>query len=292
MKPKITKDIEVSKSNALMRASYRLSVVEQQMVLFAIAMARETQTGITADKPLTIDARQFAQTFGIAPQNVYKQLTDALDGLFDRFISFHGIDVASGRGCRVKTRWISDASYIDGEGKVKFTFAPMLVEHISRIEAGFTRYQLSELAKLTSGHAIRLFELMLRFKDTGWMKITKEDLRFSLGLLNDEYPLTNDLKRKVIKVAIEQINENTNWTIKYEDIKPKRAVTGFLFRFHQAEPPIPIESPTVTVPPFDDAWISSRARPGESGIEARTRLYPIYKREVLGIDDNQQEMAL
>ena len=87
-----------------------------------------------------------------------------------------------------------------------------------------------------------------------------------------------------------QINENTGWTIKCEDIKPKRAVTGFVFRFYQAEPPTPAEKPTV--PPFDDAWISSRARPGESGIEARERLYPIYKREVLGIDDNQQEMAL
>ena len=87
MKPKSTKDIEVSKSNALMRASYRLTVIEQQMVLFAVAMARETQTGISADKPLTLDARQFAQTFGIASQNVYKQLCDGLDGLFDRFIS-------------------------------------------------------------------------------------------------------------------------------------------------------------------------------------------------------------
>lgn len=290
MKPQSTKDIEVTKSNALMRASYRLSIVEQQMVLFAIAQARETQTGITADKPLTIDAREFAKTFGMHPQSVYKQLTDALDGLFDRFIAFHGIDIASGRGSRVKTRWISDASYIDGEGKVKFTFAPMLVEHISRIEAGFTRYQLSEIAKFTSGHAVRLYELMQRFKDTGWMKMTKEDLRFSLGLLNEEYPLTNDLKRKVIKVAMAQINENTAWTIKCEDVKPKRAVTGFLFRFYQAEPPIPAEKPTA--PPFDDAWIASRARPGESGIEARERLYPIYKREVLGIDDNQQEFPI
>ena len=285
-----TKDVEVTKSNALMRASYRLSVVEQQMVLFAIAKARETQTGITADKPLTIDAREFAKTFGLHPQSVYKQLTDALDGLFDRFIAFHGIDVASGRGSRVKTRWISDASYIDGEGMVRFTFAPMLVEHISRIEAGFTRYQLSEIAKFTSGHAVRLYELIQRFKSTGWMKISKEDLRFSLGLLNDEYQLTNDLKRKVIKVAITQINENTNWTIKVEDIKHKRAVTGFLFKFYHVEPPLQDEQPPV--PPFDDAWIAARARPGESAVEARTRLYPIYKRDVLLIDDDQQELPL
>jgi len=293
MKSKTQKDLEVTKSNALMRANYRLSIVEQQMVLYAIAQARETQSGITADKPLSIDARDFAKTFGLHPQSVYKQLTDALDGLFDRFISFHGIDIDSGRGCRVKTRWISDATYIDGEGRVMFTFSPMLVQHISRIEPGFTRYQLGEIAKLTSGHSIRLYELVQRFRDTGWMKISKEDLRFSLGLLNDEYPLTNDLKRKVIKVAVEQINKNTNWQIKVEDVKHKRCVTGFLFKFYPVEPPIspsPDEKPAH--PKFDDDYLAKHARPGESRLEAIERLHPIYQREVLGIDDKQHELPI
>jgi plasmid replication initiation protein len=291
MKPKrTTKDLEVSKSNALIRSSYRLTIIEQQLVLYAIAMARETQTGINGDTPLTINARSFAETFGIAPQNVYKQLEQAVDGLFERWISFAGVDIETGVASRVKTRWISDATYIDGLGQIQFTFARLLAAHITRLDPGFTRYQLSHIARLTSGHAIKLFEMMMQFKSTGWVKITKEDLRFRFGLYENEYPLTNDLKRKVIKVAVDQINENTNWTIKYEDIKPKRAVTGFLFRFYEAEPPIPEEKPAV--PPFDDAWIASRARPGETGVEARERLYPIYKREVLLIDDNQVEMAL
>ena len=75
---KTSKDLEVSKSNSLVRAGYRLSAIEQQMIIYAIAHARESQSGLAPDRPVVISARDFADTFGVAHANVYRQLSEAL----------------------------------------------------------------------------------------------------------------------------------------------------------------------------------------------------------------------
>ena len=48
---------------------------------------------------------------------------------------------------------------------------------------------------------------MMQFKSTGYRKIRLDDLRNMLDL-NDKYPLTADLKRRVIDTAIDELNEN------------------------------------------------------------------------------------
>ena len=287
------KDLEVSKSNSLVRAGYRLTAIEQQMILFAIAQARESQTGLSADKQVSINARAFADTFGIPHSNVYRQLAEGVEALFNRFITFHHKDVATGKGARTKTRWISDATYVDGEGEIRMHFAPLIIPHLMRLEPGFTRYVLKDMAALTSGHAIRLYELLIQYKSTGWAKVSKPDLRFAFGLTDTEYPLTNDFKRYVLNVAVKQINDLTTLRVVATPTRKGKAIIGWEFRFYEEPLPEPVDViEKAELPPFDDAWIAARARPGESGQEARARLYPIYKREVLLIDDNQVEMAL
>ena len=61
----------VVKSNRLVEASYRLTLVEQKIILFAICRAREEQRGLTADTPVTITAKDFAAQFGTNETKVY-----------------------------------------------------------------------------------------------------------------------------------------------------------------------------------------------------------------------------
>ena len=69
----------VVKDNRLVEASYRFTLIEQQVVLYAICRSREEQKGLFADLPITIRAQDFARTFGMDESNVYSQLKEAMN---------------------------------------------------------------------------------------------------------------------------------------------------------------------------------------------------------------------
>jgi plasmid replication initiation protein len=73
-------------SRFFVEASYRLTLVEQQIILFAICRARDEQRGLTADTPVTITARDFAAQFGTNETKVYGQLKEAMVTMFERHI--------------------------------------------------------------------------------------------------------------------------------------------------------------------------------------------------------------
>jgi len=64
----------VVQSNRLVEASYRLTLVEQQMILFAICRSREEQLGLSADTLVTIAAKDFSAMFGTDASTVYRDL--------------------------------------------------------------------------------------------------------------------------------------------------------------------------------------------------------------------------
>ena len=57
------------------------------------------------------------------------------------------------------------------------------------------------------------------------------------GVLDSEYSRFNNFKVRVLDPSIKQINENTDITIKVEQHKAGRSVTGFSFRFKQKVQP-------------------------------------------------------
>lgn len=222
----------VIKSNYLVEASYKLSLTEQRLILYAVAFARETQTGLTPDKPLRIEARDFADKFpDIDKQSVYGALAEAVDRLFDREVRFNHIDSATGQPAFTRSRWISQASYIDGAGALSLIFAPAVIPYLVRLEKRFTSYRLEEISRLTSSHAIRLYELLMQFKSTGWREFTVGEFRELMGIERHEYRLTNNLRVRVLNVAVNQINELTGYEVRVEDLRKGRKVVGFRFFF-------------------------------------------------------------
>ena len=61
--------------------------------------------------------------------------------------------------------------------------------------------------------------------------IALKDLRNKLGLLESEYNRADNFKRRVLDLAIKQINDLTDITADYEQHKQGRVITGFTFRF-------------------------------------------------------------
>lgn len=227
----------VVKDNALINASYNLEVTEQRLILLAILNARETGNGITADSKLEIHAKDYASRFDISNDGAYKALKNAVLNLFDRQFSFKEQDKKGNVGT-VKSRWVSRIKYIDDSATLEITFAPDVVPLITRLEQHFTSYQLKQVSQLTSKYAIRLYELLIAWREVGKTpKIELHDFRSKIGIEDTEYIAMNDFKKRVLEPAINQINKYTDITATYEQHKKGRLISAFSFIFKQKHQP-------------------------------------------------------
>ena len=226
----------VVKDNALINASYNLEVTEQRLILLAIINARETQQGITSDSKLEIHASDYANQFNVKKETAYEALKNAVNNLFERQFSFRET-TKKGVGI-VRSRWVSRIKYIDDSAILEITFAPDVVPLITRLEQHFTSYQLKQVSQLTSKYAIRLYELLIAWREVGKVpKIELSEFREKLGIAADEYKAMNHFKSRVLEPSIKQINEHTDITVSYEQHKTGRTITGFSFRFKQKQVP-------------------------------------------------------
>lgn len=222
----------VVKDNALINASYNLDTIEQRLVLLAIVRARATGQGINADTVLRIHAKDYMQQFNVEKHAAYEALKNSAKNLFGRQFGYVETDPITNKKKVIHSRWVSQIAYIDDAATVEVIFTPAVVPLITRLEERFTSYQLKQVSQLTSKYAIRLYELIIQWREVGRTPIFEMiDLRSKLGLMEEDYPRTDTFKVKVIEAGLKQINKLTDITASYEQQKAGRTITGFLFKF-------------------------------------------------------------
>ena len=218
----------VVKSNRLNMAIQNLTLPELRIVQLAIVDARETGKGLNTDTPLRIDALRYAQAFDTTRQNGYARMKEAEDTLFNRRFSF--ID---SEGKLVKSRWIQRVRYLDDEGAIEIVFTTDVVKGITRLDGAeefFTQYLLSQTANLSSVYSVRLYELLIQWKNAVKTPVFELSLfRGQMGLNDDEYKDMSNFKKRVLDLAINEINEKTDLTVSYTQEKRGRTISGFKF---------------------------------------------------------------
>lgn len=261
----------IYKANALVEASYRLSLYEQRIVLACIAQVRRDEP-LTDQRLYTVSAQQIADMAGVGLKTSYRHLKEASERLFDRRVTLH--EAPNGKGCPEVhlTRWVQEIVYKEDQGIVALRFSQPMVPYLSQLSAQFTRYALKDVAKMTSAHAIRLYELLAQWRSAGERVVSLEWLRDALQL-GEHYPNIRDLKRRVIVPAVEQINEHSPLWCKWDQRKTGRRVSHLTFTFgekvsnkpqksHKEKPKDNSQGSAIYGVPV--AVIEAKARPGES----------------------------
>jgi plasmid replication initiation protein len=225
----VSKSNLVVKTNQLNSALQNLSLPEIRIVQLAIVDARETNTGLSTDKPLRIDALRYAEMFETTRQNGYKRMKEAEETLFNRRFSY--ID---DKGKVIKSRWIQQVRYLDDEGAIELVFTLAVVNGISRINGAedfFTSYLLEQTASMDSIYSVRLYELLVQWKAAKQTPTFElEKFREQLGVEPSEYKAMCDFKKRVLQVGIDEINEKSDIKISYEQVKRGRSIAGFKFK--------------------------------------------------------------
>jgi plasmid replication initiation protein len=254
----------VVKANELVEARYRLHLVEQQLIVYAISRAREEGKGLTAGSWLTIDAAKFAEQFGTDRKNAYRQIQEAANNLWLRSVTLHDIDPETGKKQIIETRWIAAKARIDDAERVQLMFAPLVIPYITRLEkdvGNFTRYYLENIASMTSAHAVRMYELLVQYRARGHREFEVDWIKSHL-CLDEEYSRIVNFKKRVIDVAVAQINEHSDIDVSYTQRKTGRTVTHLAFKIKAKPEPKKAKAEKPYVAPAGGS--DARALPGES----------------------------
>lgn len=224
----------VVKTNQLNSAVQNLSLPELRIIQLAIVDARETGKGLDTKTPLRIDAMRYANAFDTTRQNAYILMKQSEETLFNRRFTYFDNEKKP-----IKSRWLQDVRYLDDEGAIEVCFTRLVVECITRLDGAeqfFTQYMLSQTANLNSVYSVRLYELLIQWKTAGKTPVFELSLfRGQMGLDDGEYKAMNDFKKRVLDLAVNEINEKTDLTVSYTQEKKGRLIHGFKFTVKQKQ---------------------------------------------------------
>lgn len=223
------KDAQIYKANALVEASYRLSLYEQRIILACISQVRRDEP-LTEQQLYTVSAQQISEMAGISVKRAYQHMKIASERLFDRRVTLHEAPNGNGKTKVRLTRWVQEVVYQENLGTVALRFSQPMVPYLSQLTEQFTRYALADVAKMTSAHAMRLYELLAQWRGTGERTVDIEWFREALQL-EDRYTTLKDLKRRVLLPAIEQVNMHSPIWVEWSQKKSGRKITHFTFKF-------------------------------------------------------------
>jgi plasmid replication initiation protein len=251
----------IVKDNSLIQASYSLSTVEQRLILLAIAEARESGNGLNPSSLLEIRASTYIHYFEVDKTTAYQVLKEASKSLFNRYVTYHDKNPKNGRNRSFHCRWVDKIGYEDQSGLVYLRFTQEVVPLITRLEENFTKYEIKQISKLTSSYAIRLYELIIQWRTTQQTPIFElNTFRNQLGLEPNSYTRMSDFKRNILDFSVAQINEHTDITVKYDQHKAGRVITGFSFTFgfKKSAKPKSTRAQAVEPPPTSDPAAEKR----------------------------------
>jgi len=209
----------VSKSNTLIEANSRLNLVEQKMLL---CLASNIEPNDRDFKTYTFPIKQFHDLLGLNGSTKYTELSKITKELLSKVI-----EIRAGEEL-IQVSWLSSAIYNKNKGTIDMRFDPLLKPFLLELSSKFTSYRLANVVKLKSTYAIRIYELLKQYEDLRERTISLENLRYYLDAM-DVYPNYANFKQRVLKPSQKELNQKTDISFEFEEIKLGRKVQKIRF---------------------------------------------------------------
>ena len=245
-----------------------LTLAEQRVLLACIAQIDAKQALMDFYR-FEVTASGVADLVGSANlSNAYRDLKRAAEKLYERSVIIDEPDPDNPQIAQRKTRWISSIDYVPGEGKLFLSFSVGIIPYLSQLSREFTKYKLKHVAHFESVYSIRLYEMLVQWSMVGEREIEVDWLKRQFQV-EAKYARIVDLKKRVIDPAIKEINEHSNFWVKYGQRKTGRTVTHLQFQFGLKDSG---KAKAVDTKKLTNAEINRFAKPGETRAEVIARL--------------------
>jgi plasmid replication initiation protein len=248
----MNQDIEVRQANALTNARYEYTETQANIFLVLLSKLRK-------DSPDDVYQISVTELEKLTNKKLnYKQLRNSTEEMMGRV---HKINTHhNGKEVFRQLVLFKRIDYILGTGVIELEFNEYATPYLFDLKNNFTSFQVQAALNLPSKHAKRIYQICSQWKDKGQTKkVAILDLKKTLGLAddkgNEEYTIFAMFRKKVLDVAVKQVNEKTDLRIGYQIEKVGRAFQNIVFTVQSQIPAttipfdlVPDASPAMTAP--------------------------------------------
>jgi len=212
----------VVKSNELIQNSrFQLSLQEQKIVLYLISKIRPEDIEL---KSYTFEISEFCKLCGLDAGSGanYKYIRQTLKNLRDKSIWITLPD-----GSETTFAWVEQVTLYQKSGKAVIKINENMKPFLIDLQERFTKFELFYTLIMKSQYSPRLYEIMKSYEFVKEKTFTLEEIKKILAA--EMYKNYADFKRRVIDVAIKEINELTDIKVFYKPNKKGKTVVSITF---------------------------------------------------------------
>jgi hypothetical protein len=225
---KTSKQPLVYKANELVEAKYRLSVLEQKLLVVLISKINPDKPDF--ENPYRMTMSEVAKALNISRSgSQYAEVAGAMDKLMVRLVKIYEDETTT------VTHWINDARYYVGKGYFDVWFGERLRKYVLQLN-NFLKYSSNNIYQLRSTYSIRIYEMLKNWETKGVKVWSVETLRDRLGIRENEYVKYSDFKKRVIEKAKSELKETTDISFDYFEVKLSRKVVELKFFIEKNTP--------------------------------------------------------
>lgn len=243
------KEIEIFKSNALVEGAFDLSPAEHDLMTLAVNKLFGQGVG---GKQVFISAKEFAIANKISEKYAYQVLAETAKKLQDRKLKlqiyeddlkklagerdFYSIARPKGsyRKAIMETYWVQAVVYQENSGFVYLMLSDVVAYLIQKTGEAYTKYPYEKTIDLKRFHTKRLYELCCKRAGAKALQGSKnpqitmvvDEWKEFFGC-TDKYEKTAEFKRWVLMPVINEINEQGEFELTFEQEKLGKIITHF-----------------------------------------------------------------
>ena len=213
----------VVKANDLIQKSrFNMTLQQQKIILFLISQVSPFDEDF---KEYVFSIQDFCRVCGITllSGKNYQDVKRCVKDIADKsvWINVNGNE-------ETLLRWIEKPYINNKEGTIRIRLDEDMKPYLLQLKENFTRYELIYTLYFKSKYTIRLYELVnsLHFRELEEYRtsISLDNLRKALG--GENYTEYRDFKRRVLDVAVNEINTHSDKQVSYTPIKKGKSVVA------------------------------------------------------------------
>jgi len=217
----------VKRNDFVQNSHHQLSLLEQKIILFVISKIKPLDTDFTEQ---LFSIADFCRFCGLDEKNGknYRNLKDALGKLLSRYVW-----ISLDNGSITSLRWVDKVTINKGSGIIQLKLDKDLKPYFLQLEEQYTLYELRYILSMRSQYSVRLYELLKSYS-------YKKNVVFEVNelkrlLFSENWERNNDFKRKVLDIAVREINEFSDIFVEYIFQKDGRRFSKVWFAIDRKE---------------------------------------------------------
>ena len=262
----ITENNHLQKKAAFMNEFPKRKVVEHNDLISSVAKMDKVPLKIfelavscidtdnpSKDNIVFLSKRELFAFFDVSDSNKHSRFREAIEKM--QKTAYFEIKEAKDKGYKMKSIVpIPMVEWNSYNNEVKIRFDIDIMPYLIELKQNFTQYALTDVMELNSKYSIIIYKWLCmhfnqyeHYQNKGGRRYNQlEEYRNPSILINElrvltdtvtEYKRFTHFETRVLKTAIQEINEHTHYSVTYDKIKKGRTIDSIQFHITKKEQP-------------------------------------------------------